>query len=107
MSHQEIGVTAWIPQPRRVSIWVRGPFRASTWSDRPRGYSVRTVYPVPTEERWNENLSMVIGLPCKHNVEHEVGEKVMLNAYAPEPSSNPVGSPLPPRALEDPMKVVK
>ena len=60
----------------------------------------RTVYRLPAEERWNDNLSMVTGSPWKHNAEHEVGEGVMLDAYAPEPSSNPVGLPLPPRTLE-------
>ena len=70
-------------------------------------FRLRTVYRVPAEEMWNDNLSLVIGLPWKHNAEHEVGEDVMLDAYAPVPSSNPVGSPLPPRTLEEPMKVVK
>ena len=45
------------------------------------------------EERLNDNLSLVIGLPWKHNAEHEVGEEVRLDVNAPEPSSNPVGSP--------------
>ena len=67
----------------------------------------RTVYRVPAEERWIDNLSLVTGLPWKHNAEHEVGEEVMLDTYAPEPSSTPVGSPLPPRTLEESMKVVK
>ena len=67
----------------------------------------RTVYRVPAEERWIDNLSLVLGLPWKHNAGHEEGEEVMLDAYAPEPSSNPLGSPLPPRTLEEPMKVVK
>ena len=53
----------------------------------------RIVYRVPAEERWNENLSLVIGLPWNHNAEHEVGEEVMLDAYAPEPSPTPIGSP--------------
>ena len=57
----------------------------------------RTVYRVPAEERWNDNLSLVTGLR----------EEVMLDAYAPEPSPNPVGSPLHPRAVEEPMKVVQ
>ena len=70
-------------------------------------FRLRTVYRVPTEEKWNENLSLVTGLPWKHNAEHEVGDEVVLDAYAPEPSSNPVGSPLPPRTLEESMKVVK
>ena len=32
---------------------------------------------------------MVTGLTWKCNAEHEVGEEVMLDAYAPEPSSTP------------------
>ena len=40
----------------------------------------RTVYRVPAGERWSENLSLVTGLPWKHNAEHEVGEEVMLDA---------------------------
>ena len=67
----------------------------------------RTVYRVPVEERWNDNLSLVTGLPWKHNAEHEIGEEVMLDAYVPEPSPTPVGSPLPPRTLEETTKPVK
>ena len=67
----------------------------------------RTVYRVPAEERCNDNLSLVTGLHWKHNAENEVGEEAMLDVYAPEPSSNPIGSPLLPRTLEEPMKVVK
>ena len=70
-------------------------------------FRLRTVYRVPTEERWADNLSLLTGLPWKHNAKHEVGEEVMLDAYCPEPSSNPVGSLLPPRTMEEPMKVVK
>ena len=59
----------------------------------------RTVYRVPLETRWKDNLSLVTGLPWKHNAEHEVGEEVMLDAYMPEHSPTPVGSPLPPVTL--------
>ena len=38
---------------------------------------------------------------------HEVGEEVMLDTNAAEPSYTPVCSPLPPRMLEDPMKDVR
>ena len=43
----------------------------------------RTVYRVPSENRWSDNLSLVTGLPWKHNAEHEVGEEVMLDVYMP------------------------
>ena len=62
---------------------------------------------MPAEERWNNNLSLVTGLPWKHNAEHEVGEEVMLDAYASEASPTPVGSPLPPRTLVEATKPVK
>ena len=67
----------------------------------------RAVYRVPLEERWNDNLSLVNGLPWKHNAEHEEGEEVMLDAYVPEPSPAPVGSPLPPMTLEETTKPAK
>ena len=64
----------------------------------------RTIARVPAETRWVDNLSFVIGLPWKHNVNHEVGEEVMLDTDAPEPSYTPMCSPLPPRMLEEPMR---
>ena len=67
----------------------------------------RTVYRAPLENRWKDNLSLVTGLPWKHNAEHEVGEEVMLDAYIPEPSPTPVGSPLPPVTLEETTRVPK
>ena len=67
----------------------------------------RTIARVPAETRWVDNLSFVTGLPWKHNVNHEVGEEVMLDTNAPEPSYTPVCSPLPPRMLEEPMKDVR
>ena len=65
----------------------------------------RTFYRVPLESRWKDNLSLVTGLPWKHNAEHEVGGEVMLHAYMPEPSPTPVGSPLPPVTLEETTRV--
>ena len=62
---------------------------------------------MPLEKRWNDNLSLVTGLPWKHNAEHEVGEEVMLDAYVPEPSPTPVGSPLPPVTLGETTKPAK
>ena len=56
----------------------------------------RTVYRIPFENRWKENLSLAKGLPWKLNVEHEAGEEVILDAYMPEPSDKPKGTPLPP-----------
>ena len=50
----------------------------------------RTVYRVPLENRWKENLSLANGLPWKPNAEHEVGEEVVLDAYMPEPSPTPI-----------------
>ena len=56
----------------------------------------RTVYRVPVENRWKENLSLAKGLPWKHNAEHEAGEEVILDAYMPEPSVALKGTPLAP-----------
>ena len=63
----------------------------------------RTISRVPAETRWIENLLFVTGLQWKHNVKREVGEEVMLDTEAPEPSYTPVCSPLPPRMLGEPM----
>ena len=49
-----------------------------------------------------DNLSLVTGVPWKHNTHHEAGEEVLLDAEPPVPSSTPVSSPLPPRTLEEP-----
>ena len=65
------------------------------------------MYRVPLEKRWVEDLSLVTGLPWKHNAEHEVGEEVMLDAYMPEPSPALVVSPLPPVTLEESLKRAK
>ena len=69
------------------------------WVFRPR-----TVYRVPSEKRCSDNLSLVTGLPWKHNAEHEEGEEVMLDTYMPEPSPTPAGSPLPPVTPEEALK---
>ena len=44
----------------------------------------RTVYRIPVETRWKENLSLATGLPWKPNAEHEAGEEVILDSYTPE-----------------------
>ena len=67
----------------------------------------RTVYRIPSESRWSDNLSLVTGLPWKHNAEHEVGEEVMRDVYMSEPSPTPVGAPLPPMTLEETLKKAK
>ena len=67
----------------------------------------RTVYSVPLENRWKENLSLEKGLPWKPNAEHEGGEEVVLDAYMPEPSPTPTGSPLPPVTLDEKLKKAK
>ena len=46
----------------------------------------RTVYRIPFENRWKENLSLANGLPWKLNAEHEAGNEVLLDTYMPEPS---------------------
>ena len=67
----------------------------------------RTVYRVPVENRWKENLSLAKGLPWKLNAEHEAGEEVILDTYMPEPSPKPKGTPLPPVTLEEKLKKAK
>ena len=64
----------------------------------------RTISRVPAEKRWQDNLSLVTGLPWKHNLKHDEGEEVMLDTEPPTPSNKPVSSPLPPRVQEDPTK---
>ena len=63
----------------------------------------RTVYRVPVESRWKDNLSFVTGLPWKHNEKHDAGEEVVLDTNPPEPSMEPVTTPLPPTMMEEPM----
>ena len=62
----------------------------------------RTVQRVPVEKRWVDNLSLVTGVPWKHNTKHEEGEVVMLDVEPPFSESTPVCSPSPPRTLEEP-----
>ena len=61
----------------------------------------RTVSRPPVEKRWQDNLSFVTGLPWKHNLNHEVGEEVILDLDPPAPSMTPVTTQLPPRGQED------
>ena len=67
----------------------------------------RTVFRVPVENRWKENLSLAKGLPWKLNAEHEAGQEVILDAYMPEPSIAPKGTPLPPVTLEEKLRKAK
>ena len=67
----------------------------------------RTVYRIPFETRWKENLSLAKGLPWKLNAEHEAGEDVILDSYAPEPSDKPKGTPLPPMTVDEKLKKAK
>ena len=53
----------------------------------------RTVYRIPEENRWKDNLSMAKGLPWKFDPED--GEDAALDTYMPEPSTKPAGAPLP------------
>ena len=67
----------------------------------------RTVYRTPAENRWKEDLLLANGLPWKPTAEHEAGEEVILDTYMPEPFPKPIGSPLPPVALEEKLKKAK
>ena len=67
----------------------------------------RTIHRVPAETRWTESLSLVTGLPWKHNVAHEAGEEVMLDVQVPEPSFKPEGAPFPPVRIEERVKDVR
>ena len=58
----------------------------------------------PVESIWEDNLSLVIGLPWKHSQKHAIREEVMLGAYTPDPSLRPVGAPLPPAMIEETLK---
>jgi len=46
----------------------------------------RTVYRIPEEFRWKDNLSLAKGLPWKLNAAHDEGEEVILDTHVPEPS---------------------
>ena len=50
---------------------------------------------------------MVTGPPWKHNLAHEVGEEVMLDVQAPEPSFKPEGVPLPPMEIAERVKEIR
>ena len=65
----------------------------------------RTVYRIPEEKRWADNLSLAKGLPWKFDAE-EV-EDAALDTYMPEPSAKPTGVPLPPMTLEEQLKKAK
>ena len=67
----------------------------------------RTVYRIPEEDRWKDNLSLAKGLPWKLNAAHDEGEEVILDTYAPEPSEKPTGVPLPPVPVEEKLKKAK
>ena len=49
----------------------------------------RTVYRIPEENRWKDNLSLAKGLPWKLNAAHDEGEEVILDTYVLEPSEKP------------------
>ena len=55
----------------------------------------RTIHRVPLESIWKDNFSLVIELPWNRNDKHEIGEEVILDIPALEPSLRPAGAPLP------------
>ena len=63
----------------------------------------RAIHRRPIEERWKSNLEFVTGLPWRLRKEDDGDVEVFLDENAPEPSLEPLGSPLPPIMLEEPV----
>ena len=62
----------------------------------------RTIHRRPVEERWENNLEYATGLPWRLRKEDDGDAEVFLDENVPEPSPEPLGSPLPPIMTEEP-----
>ena len=67
----------------------------------------RAIHRRPVEERWKNNLEYAIGLPWRLKKEYDGDVEAFLGENLPDPSSEPLGSPLPPLMLEEPVKKVR